>query len=202
MISDQALREELVRYCQLSYDRRLVSGTGGNLSARIGDSETFLITPSQISLREINIDTCVTVDIKGSKIAGPDQCVPSEETLMHVAVYATHPEIRAIAHLHPPHCVSFAVRGEEIPLVTVTAEMRLGRSPVVPLASSGTRELAEAVEKTLAASDKNTRMLVLEKHGVVSFGETIQETIDVIDLAEETATSACIIAYMAGVRDH
>ena len=201
-MNDLALREELVRFCRFSYHRRLVSGTGGNLSARIGDSETFLITPSRISLREISIDKCVTVDIKGSKIAGPDQYLPSEETLMHVAIYATHPEIRAIAHLHPPYCVGFAVRGEEIPLVTVTAEMRLGRSPVVPLASSGTLEFAVSVEKTLADSDRNTRMLVLEKHGVVSFGETIEETIDVIDLAEETATTACIIADMARVRDH
>ena len=200
-MSDQTLREELVRFCRLSYHRRLVSGTGGNLSARIGDSETFLINPSGVSLREVGISEFITVDAEGRKIAGPAQYLPSEETLMHVAIYATHPEIRAIAHLHPPHCVSFAVRGEEIPLVTVTAEMRLGRSPVVPLASSGTRELAAAVERTLADSDKNTRMLVLEKHGVVSFGETIEETVDVIDLAEETATTACIIAYMAGVRD-
>ena len=49
---ESQLREELTHYCRVAYQRQLVSGTGGNLSARVPGTDRVLITPSAVSLRE------------------------------------------------------------------------------------------------------------------------------------------------------
>src|SRR5204862_154968 len=119
------LREEIARFCRVTWDRGLVSAAGGNLSARLGAADLFLITPSGVALRDTEPSDLVTIDLAGRKVAGPDRYVPSKEMLMHTAVYAARPATRAVAHLHPPHAIAFGIRGEPIPLMTVTSEERL-----------------------------------------------------------------------------
>src|SRR4029077_4662990 len=132
---------------------------GGNISARIGDTDTFLITPSGLSLRDTEPKDMVTIDLAGRKIAGPERYVPSKESLMHTAVYAARPAVRAVAHLHPPHAIAFGIRGEPIPNVTVTSEERLHLTPVVPPATSGSRELSDGVARVLATAPADTQVL-------------------------------------------
>ena len=142
--TEQQLREELTHYCRFVYHRGLVTGTGGNLSVRFGNR--VLITPSAVSLRECSPEDFIAVDFEGHKVAGPEHYIPSKEVYLHTAVYQARPDIDAISHLHPPHCILFAVRNRSIPLVTITAEVRLGPTPVVPEAPSGSQKLANLVQ--------------------------------------------------------
>ena len=130
------LAGDIARFCRLTWDRGLVSAAGGNISARIGDTDTFLITPSGVALRDTEPDDLVTIDLAGRTLAGPERCKPSKEALMHTAIYAARPATRAVAHLHPPHAIAFGIRGEPIPLMTVTAEERLHHTPVATAAAT------------------------------------------------------------------
>jgi len=191
------LREELTHYCRFAYQRRLVSGTGGNLSVRLSDGRV-LITPSAVSLRECTPEDFITVDLAGEKVDGPAQYVPSKEVHLHTAVYAARPDVHAISHLHPPACIIFAVRNRSIPLVTITAEVRLGPTPVVPEAPSGSARLATLVRDTAVAWPE-ARLLLLERHGVLALGANLRDTIDVADLAEDTARVAYQLSLATGV---
>lgn len=187
--SEAQLREELTHYCRVAYQRQLVSGTGGNLSARIPGRSAVLITPSAVSLRECTPEDFILVDLDGNKVAGREDLVASKEVFLHTAVYAARPDVQAISHLHPPYCILFAVRNRSIPLVTITAEVRLGATPVVPEAPSGSRRLAELVRDTVLAWP-DARLILLERHGVLAIGESLRDTIDVADLGEDTARVA------------
>ncbi len=198
---ERELREELTHYCRFAYQRQLVSGTGGNLSARLPGGDRILITPSAVSLRECTPEDFITVDLAGHKVAGRDDLVPSKEVYLHTAVYAARPDVHAISHLHPPHCILFAVRNQSIPLVTITAEVRLGPTPVVPEAPSGSVRLANLVRDAVVACPE-AKLILLERHGVLAIGANLCETIDVADLAEDTARVAHMLSLSTetGVR--
>ena len=192
-------REELAHYCRFAYHRRLVSGTGGNLSVRLSDGRV-LITPSAVSLAECTPEDFIAVDLDGEKVAGPERFVPSKEVHLHTAVYAARPDVHAISHLHPPACIVFAIRNRSIPLVTITAEVRLGPTPVVPEAPSGSARLAQLVRDTAVAWPE-AKLLLLERHGVLAVGANLRETIDVADLAEDTARVAYQLSLATGVAE-
>ncbi len=193
--AEQTLREQIARFCRVTWDRGLVSAAGGNISARLGDGDTFLITPSGLALRDTTPEDLVTIDLAGRKIAGPERYVPSKESLMHTAVYRARPAARGVAHLHPPHAIAFGIRGEPIPLMTVTSEERLHLTPIVPPASSGSRELSDGVAAALATAPAETQVLLLARHGIIAWGGSVQQACDIADLAEYTAKIA--IAHAA-----
>ncbi len=194
------LAGDIARFCRLTWDRGLVSAAGGNISARIGDTDTFLITPSGVALRDTEPDDLVTIDLAGRTLAGPERCKPSKEALMHTAIYAARPATRAVAHLHPPHAIAFGIRGEPIPLMTVTAEERLHHTPVVPPAPSGSQELARAVAAAVATAPADTQVMLLARHGIIAWGASVQQACDVADLAEYTARIAIAHASLPARR--
>src|SRR5205823_1613406 len=189
------LAGDIARFCRLTWDRGLVSAAGGNISARIGDTDTFLTTPSGVALRDTEPDDLVTIDLAGRTLAGPERCKPPTEAHMHPAIYAARPATRAVAHLHPPHAIAFGIRGEPIPLVTVTSEERLHHTPVVPPAPSGSPELAAGVAAAVAAAPADTQVMLLARHGIIAWGASVEQACDVADLAEYTARIA--IAHAA-----
>jgi arylformamidase len=194
---ERQLREELAHYCRFVYHRGLVTGTGGNLSVRFGNR--VLITPSAVSLRECTPEDFIAVDFEGHKVAGPDHYIPSKEVHLHTAVYQARPDVDAISHLHPPNCIVFAVRNRSIPLVTITAEVRLGPTPVVREAPSGSQKLANLVRDAVLACPE-AQLILLERHGVLAIGKTLRDTVDVADLGEDTARVAHQLSLATG--DH
>jgi L-fuculose-phosphate aldolase len=181
------LKRELAGFCNLAYLRKLVSAAGGNLSARVPGTDTFIISPSGMSLRDVDWERLITVDGRGSIIEGPDGLVPSMETPMHLAVYRTRPQAQAVVHLHPVHCIALSSLDISLPLATVSAEMKMGKIGLIPDFPPGSQELAEAVANCLQG-DPDVHTLFLKRHGVISCGRSIGEAFDNVDLAEEMAT--------------
>src|SRR5205807_1807893 len=89
----------------------------------------------------------------------------------------------------------FGIRGEPIPLMTVTSEERLHLTPIVPPASSGSRALAEGVARSVESAPADTQVLLLARHGILAWGGSVQQACDIADLAEYTAKIA--IAHAA-----
>ncbi|GAG42312.1 unnamed protein product, partial [marine sediment metagenome] len=46
-------RKQLTEFSQRAFRRHLVGGTGGNLSLRLPETDTVLVTPTGISLEEV-----------------------------------------------------------------------------------------------------------------------------------------------------
>ena len=56
------LKEEIARYAIRSYQRGLVGGSGGNVSARIPGTDEILITRTGVILGEVTPDDVVGID--------------------------------------------------------------------------------------------------------------------------------------------
>ena len=110
-------RAEIMRWGERLFERRLVSGWGGNLSCRYGRSR-YLITGQHAALGFLGASDVVEIDARG-KAVNPEQR-PSSETPLHLAVYAAT-DARAVVHVHPAEIIAYC-RGREIR----TVELRRG----------------------------------------------------------------------------
>ena len=89
---------------------------------------------------------------------------------MHLRIYARRPDVSAVVHAHPPTATGFAVAGEDF-LTGVLPEIiySVGGVPLVPYATPGTPDLADALEPFLAAHDA----YLLANHGATTVGPTL-----------------------------
>jgi L-fuculose-phosphate aldolase len=195
MTEVEELKRELAHYSVVAYDRILVSSAGGNNSARIGDSQEFLITASGLSLGDTKPDNIITINAKGEKIAGPEGLNPSKEARMHAAIYLLRPDVKSVFHVHPRYCNALSILGETIALATVSARAKLGRVPLLPESMPGSDELLEDVRRIIPILEESVHTLLLTRHGIISMGSSIVEAYLRADLAEETAQ----VAYLAKV---
>jgi L-fuculose-phosphate aldolase len=188
----KALREEIARVCHICYGRGLVSGAGGNVSARIPGDDVILITATGVSLRDVRPEDIVAIGLDGSLREGEGR--PSKEVPFHTEIYRRRPDVNAVLHLHPPFATAFAVLGRPLPMVTITAVVILGEVPVVPRAPSGTRELGELVGRCVEEHPR-AKALLLTDHGIVAMGPDLTAGVNIADLVEETAKVAWLVQF-------
>jgi ribulose-5-phosphate 4-epimerase/fuculose-1-phosphate aldolase len=149
----------------------LVEGTSGNVSAREG--ERVLITPSALPYPEMDEADLVTLGLGGEVLAG--QREPSSERLVHLAVYAARPDVRALVHTHSPCATAWSFLGQPLDGV-----------PAAPFAPSGSREIAAAAAAALGDADA----VLLGRHGVLAAGGSPAEALATCVEVERRAEAA------------
>jgi L-fuculose-phosphate aldolase len=167
LVDEQSLRREIVRVCRRLYERGLIAGGEGNVSAR-RDAQTLLVTPSGASKVDVAEDDLMVVDLAGNPVAGSGRA--SSELGMHLRIYERRPDVRAVVHAHPPFATAFAVAGEDL-MSPVLPEIVvfIGGVPLVPYATPGSPALAAAIEPFLELHDA----FLMANHGATSFGSTL-----------------------------
>jgi L-fuculose-phosphate aldolase len=167
MDNDAALRRDIVRVCRRLYERGLIAGGEGNVSARLEDGN-ILITPAGASKVDVMEEDLVVVDARGGAVAGPRR--PSSELGMHLRIYEMRGDVHAVVHAHPPFATAMAVAGLDL-LTPVLPEVLvfLGGVPLVPYATPGTPALADAIEKFLPLHDA----ILMANHGATAYGPTL-----------------------------
>ena len=187
--------DDLIRFSRLLYDRGLVSAAGGNVSVRCGDH--VLITGSNISLREVTDDSLVLCDMEGNILEAPPGLRPSKETRFHLGVYKQRPEICCVIHAHPSFSIAWSLEKKPLPMYTESAQLKLENVPLIPDAPPGSPELARQVTQTVAQSPDTVHAFLMERHGILVMGETVQECFHQAELLEDTAKIAVLRATMA-----
>ena len=86
--------EQLVALGASLFARGLTFGRTGNLSALDADG-TLLLTPTGISLGELDVDSLSRIDPRGQHIGG---LPPTKEAFLHQAMYRARPSARAVVH--------------------------------------------------------------------------------------------------------
>ena len=139
-----------------------MASNDGNISVRVGP-DRIIATPKNVSKGFMTPAMMVTTDMTGRKIAGTSEA--SSELLMHLAVYESRPDVRAVVHAHPPAATGFAVAGIALDRA-VLAEVitTLGSIPIADYGTPSTSELADAVRRFVPAHDG----LLLANHGAVT----------------------------------
>jgi L-fuculose-phosphate aldolase len=186
------LRKELSEFSIRSFNRGLVSGTGGNMSVRVPGTDEVLITPTGICLGDITPEMNLLMNLDGAVLESPWGLKSSKETAFHLAAYRLRPETGAVAHLHPPYATAYANKMKPLPLVTVSARGVLKEVPWIESAPAGSPELSKYVQEGLKGFPAQVRVILMKEHGTLALGADLAQTYYLTDLAEDTAKIAFI----------
>jgi L-fuculose-phosphate aldolase len=106
---------------------------------------------------------------------------------MHLEVYKTRPDVKAVVHAHPPYATSFAVAG--IPLdkcVLPEAIIVIGAVPLAPYGLPSTMEIPDSIRDLI----KNSDAVLLQNHGTLTLGSDVLNAYHKLETLEHTA---CIV---------
>lgn len=180
-------KKEIMTYSKLLYDRGLISAAGGNVSMRCG--ERVLITGSNVPLREVHPEDIVVCDMEGNPVI-ESRCRPSKELRFHLSVYRLRPEVRCVIHSHPVYSIIWSLQKQEMPLYTESARLKLKYVPIVPDGVPGSEQLARYVTETLEKTPEEVSAFLMEGHGCLTMGATMQESFQQTELLEDSAKIA------------
>ena len=185
--------ERMVKAGKELHNQGLVRGTSGNISARISGADTFLIKPSGVRMEALKPEELVLVDLQGNKIRG-ESCV-SRETRMHAAIYRTRKDAQAVVHTHAPTATAFGIAKTEILPLQIEMFMLLPNGvPLIPFKPPGSEALAKAVQKRMVNYDA----VILENHGIVTVGSTIEAACSLNEMVEEGARIQLLTMLLTG----
>lgn len=174
-------RKAICEYGVELLQQGLTTGTGGNLSIRVGD-EYIAISPSGIPYDDIAVWDVPVVDFDGSVVTG--DCDPSTELPMHLAVYEQRDDVEGVVHTHSPYATTFAALGEPIPASHYLVAFAGTEVPIARYETHATPELGTAATEALGDDYKAT---LLKHHGVLTTADSIASAFDIALMVEYCA---------------
>ena len=191
MPTERKHREEIVRYGRTLHEKGFVAAMDGNLSVRL-KQDRILVTPTGLSKGSMRPADLVIVDLDGKQVAGRRHV--TSEIGMHLMIYRTRPDIKAIVHAHPPTATGFAAAGIALtePLVCEVV-MGLGCIPLARYGTPGTAELAQSLEPYVPKYDA----ILMSNHGVVAYGDTLEHAYMKMETVEHFAQIS-LVTHMLG----
>jgi L-fuculose-phosphate aldolase len=175
----RGLRLALVSAGALLESLRLIKAGEGNLSARVSPNRC-LITPTGLDKGRLDPSDLVTIDVHGPEIPPG----ASSEARLHTTAYSRFPDVAAVVHAHPPQVQVLAGAGRvpDCDLLLQGQQLLTRVGGVGPMAP-GSHELADAVAQVLS----ETQACVLDRHGAVTVGRTVDEAMRRMLLLERVA---------------
>ena len=175
------LRKDIVSASRILSHLRLVEGFG-HVSARIPDSDRFLITP-RISLAMVREEQLLTMNLKGEVVDG-NHPAPFEAWL-HAAIMKTKPRVNAITRIHARVANIFSVTDRRLEPVHNHGSFFAGGVPVFHHARSDLDARNSALPLAKRLGDRPA--ILLRGNGQVTVGRTIPEAVMMAIYLEEAA---------------
>lgn len=172
----KTLEREMIRWGKLLFERRLITGWGGNISCRLG-KDRFLITGQHAPLGFLTAKDFVEVDGRGRAVKKDKR--PSSETPLHLAVYHGT-DAKAVIHAHPPMALTFSLSHESFAPLSFEEKYTIGEVPIVPQETPTVTETGKVVEEL-----RLRPIVILRGHGTVAYGKHLQDAFLLTDLLEE-----------------
>ncbi len=182
-MSESEMRIQMVDLCRSLYERGYAAGGAGNVSVRV-DEKTILATPTGSCLGRLVANELSLVDNDGNLISGKR---PSKELRFHLALYEDL-KVNAVVHLHSTwttrlSCIADIKTDEIIKPFTPYFVMKIGKVELIPYYPPGSDSLA--VELGHWAGRRNA--FLLQNHGPVVTGPSLEGAMDLMEEFEETA---------------
>ncbi len=160
-------KEQVVRYGKKLIDRRLTTGSGGNISVYNREKNLVAISPSGLDYYETTPEDIVILDMDGNLVEGKHR--PSSESGMHLAFYKNRADVSGIVHTHSKFATAIACMGWELPAVHYLIGMAGHRVKCTGYATYGSDELAKKALETIGDSNA----VLLANHGLIALGEDV-----------------------------
>lgn len=182
-MSAEDARQQIERIGRSIHRRGLTHGRTGNLAVR--DGERVLMTPTGVSLGEVEADALSVLDLTGRHLEGPK---PTKEAFLHVAMLRARPAANAVVHTHSLYsaalsCLDGLDPDSALPPLTAYFAMRVGRLRLLPYYAPGDAAATAAVEEAGHAG----HALLLRNHGPVVAGSDLDSALDALEELEHTA---------------
>lgn len=180
---ERRARADLTEAARSLFARGLTHGSTGNVSVRAG--ERILVTPTGVSLGQVEPDALSVIDAAGRHVDGP---APTKEAFLHAAVLRARPSAGAVVHTHSTYsaavsCLDGLDPSNVLPPLTAYSVMRVGRLPLLPYHAPGDSSLEQLAETTA----RTHTALLLSNHGPVVAGTSVSNALDALEELEETA---------------
>ena len=160
-------KEQVVRYGKKLIDRRLTTGSGGNISVYNREKNLVAISPSGLDYYETTPEDIVILDMDGNLVEGKHR--PSSEAGMHLAFYKNRADVSGIVHTHSKFATAIACMGWELPAVHYLIGMAGHRVKCTGYATYGSDELAKKALETIGDSNA----VLLANHGLIALGVAV-----------------------------
>lgn len=178
-MNDATIRDLVYETVMEANQAGLIRLSAGNLSARI-DENRVAITPSGVKYKRLHPEEISIVDLDGNLLDG---LPASSETPMHTAIYRHLPEVQSICHTHSPYAISFAMLGQDVPLVNLELMVVGAPVPVAPWACPGTPRAGEVTVEIFRARP-GLNAILLRNHGLVAVGKSLEHAFEMAYDAE------------------
>lgn len=185
---------ELVTACHRCAELNYVTSAGGNLSLRV-EENLMLITPTKTPKRTMRFEDICMIDLEGNVVFAPEGKKPTGEWPFHTRIMRKRPDIKAIAHTHPPVLTGFAIANNgmlEKPFLPEPV-MEIGPILMVPYETP----LSEALSERFDAVIDDSNGFLMENHGAVFCSPIgIFDAVELLNMAECMATSIVVSAVL------
>jgi L-fuculose-phosphate aldolase len=148
---------------------RLVLGTAGNVSQRVGDR--VAVTPTGAVLSELTADQVPVVDLDGRALEG--ELEPTSELGLHLGIYRKF-EAGAVVHTHAPLATALSTALDELPVIHYHQLALGGTVRVARYETFGTEELAQGTLEAL----RERRAALMANHGAIVYGTSVEDAVE------------------------
>lgn len=163
----EKIKAEICNVGRKLWQRAYVDGNGGNISYRLGKYQV-ICTPTLISKADLRPEDLCLVDLEGNQLAGGRP--RTSEILLHLEIYKSVPQAKAVVHCHPPHATAYAITGRVPPTAIIPEfDVFVGSVALSPYETPGTKKFAETVVPYV--QQYNT--VLLANHGIVCWADTV-----------------------------
>ncbi|MGV8026380.1 MAG: class II aldolase/adducin family protein [Anaerolineaceae bacterium] len=152
-------------------DIDLIRLSSGNISMRLPDG-SIAITPSGVLYDRMKPEDIIIMDLNGNKLEGHYN--PSSEKALHNEIYKVRPDINAVIHTHSRYAIAFSSVEMELPAICLELLFVGAPIPVAPYQCLGTVEVGTGAA-TFFMKRPELKGLLLENHGLVAIGNTLNE---------------------------
>ena len=187
-------RDEIMQTMERIYRYRMTTTSGGNISIREPGGDIW-ITPAAVDKGSLTRNDIVCVRADGS-VDGPHR--PSSEFPFHRAIYDARPDLRGIVHAHPVALVAFSI-SKRVPDTRLFHQSRhvCGEAGFAPYALPGGDALAANIARSFG---QGHHCVIMENHGVVVGGESLQNAFQRFETLEFTAKTIIKAGMLGEVR--
>ncbi len=188
------LRKELAGFGRKLFEKGLIHGSGGNISAREG--KFVYLSPSGFYLNNIKPSQHIKLNLRTGKKEN-SVLKPTCETPMHLACYRARSDIQAVIHVHPPFAIASSCAGITLRALFPDFVVLIGdKVPLVPYFIPGSQIIGERFKKIF----KKYSAVLIQNHGLVTVGKNLSEAFLRAEIIEEAAKIYYLARSLGRVR--
>lgn len=173
-------RQQLIDCARALEAHGLVTMSGGNVSMRMPDGN-YLVTPSAMEYTTMTIEDIVLINARGDTVEGFRRPTSDYKAILYI--FKHMPKMNVVLHTHQPQAVALSLVADELPVITTTMVDEIcGAVPVAPFTVSSDEGMGIVTVKYA----KEALAVILKQHGVMAYGENINEALSAAIYLEES----------------